>query len=262
MNDYEARQEARRKRYEELARKNEQESHARFERADEMASVIPFGQPILVGHHSEQRDRNYRNRIAVNMDKGCEALDKAKYYEQRAASVGKGGISSDDPDAADKLTDRLAKLEAKQAYMKRINAIHGRYLKNPGSLDKEDLADKERELITSYKPPYSWEPHPFAPFELTNNSANIRRIKDRIKALENMPTETKEVEHNGVKVVENADINRVQVIFPGKPDKAIRDVLKYHGFRWSPTNMAWQRHLNSAGIYAAECVLRKIEALS
>jgi hypothetical protein len=36
-------------------------------------------------------------------------------------------------------------------------------------------------------------------------------------------------------------------------------LLKRHGFRWSPTAKAWQRHLNGAGRAAARFVL---EALS
>jgi hypothetical protein len=31
--------------------------------ARKRAEAIPFGQPILIGHHSETRDRNYRGRI-------------------------------------------------------------------------------------------------------------------------------------------------------------------------------------------------------
>ncbi|MEE8059026.1 MAG: DUF3560 domain-containing protein [Pseudomonadales bacterium] len=40
-----------------------QESQTVYKRAKDMAPVIPFGQPILVGHHSEHRDRRYRDRI-------------------------------------------------------------------------------------------------------------------------------------------------------------------------------------------------------
>ena len=44
-------------------------SHAR---ARERASVIPFGQPILVGHHSEGRDRNYRADISRDFERSFE----------------------------------------------------------------------------------------------------------------------------------------------------------------------------------------------
>src|SRR5689334_17376180 len=111
QNPYEARQQARRERFEDLARKAESESQAAFKRSGELAAVIPFGQPILVGHHSEKGDRAYRAKIHRLMDKSCELAAKAKHYEQKAASVGDGGISSDDPEAVVKLAEKLAGLE-------------------------------------------------------------------------------------------------------------------------------------------------------
>jgi hypothetical protein len=36
---------------------------ALYDDAHRMADAIPFGQPILDGHHSEGRDRRYRDRI-------------------------------------------------------------------------------------------------------------------------------------------------------------------------------------------------------
>ena len=43
---------------------------------------------------------------------------EAQEAERRAASVGSGGISSDDPEAVVKLRERLAELEAEQEAMK------------------------------------------------------------------------------------------------------------------------------------------------
>lgn len=65
------------------AKKAEERSEQLFEKAHDMASIIPFGQPILVGHHSEKRDRNYRNRIHNTMRKAFEEEGKAKYYRNK-----------------------------------------------------------------------------------------------------------------------------------------------------------------------------------
>ena len=54
MNEYEARQEARRKRNEQKAENLRAEGHALHDRAHQMAQAIPFGQPILVGDHAER----------------------------------------------------------------------------------------------------------------------------------------------------------------------------------------------------------------
>jgi hypothetical protein len=85
-----------------------------------MASVIPFGQPILVGHHSERRDRNYRGRIHSTYGKAF-ALQKAAEEAERKANTTSNAISSDDPDAPDKLAERIATLEERQAVMVATN---------------------------------------------------------------------------------------------------------------------------------------------
>ena len=62
----------------------------------------------------------------------------------------------------------------------------------------------------------------------------------------------------GRRRVENVEENRVQIVFPGKPDYETRRLLKSNGFRWSRYNMAWQRHLNNAGRWAAERMTEQI----
>ncbi len=45
-------------------------------------------------------------------------------------------------------------------------------------------------------------------------------------------------------------------MFEGKPEKAAREILKRHGFRWSPTRGAWVRQLNNAAIWQAKAVMQ------
>ena len=52
-----------------------------------MASVIPFGQPILVGHHSERRDRSYRDRIRSTEDRAVDALTDGQDAGHRARAA-------------------------------------------------------------------------------------------------------------------------------------------------------------------------------
>lgn len=258
MNDYEAKQEARKQRMLNLADRMQSASDAAYKRARDMASVIPMGQPILVGHHSEKRDRNYRARIWRTQDRCLELQRKAEYFRGRAASVGKGGISSDNPDAPEQLRGKLAGLEALQARMKVINAAHKRFLKDPASLDAVQLDEADKALIRNYKPAYSWEPHPFAPFQISNNNANIKRVRDRITSLGQRPTETTEHQIGQVRIVENAEANRLQMFFPGKPADDIRKALKSAGFHWSPTEGAWQRQISNAARWYAEQVAGKL----
>lgn len=70
--------------YQKKAEATEQEATQLFEKADKMAEIIPFGQPILVGHYSEGRDRRYREKISNTILKSIETQRKAEYYKNRA----------------------------------------------------------------------------------------------------------------------------------------------------------------------------------
>lgn len=103
---YEDKQNARRERYEELSEKASRESEQAHQAFRDKMSAIPFGQPILVGHHSEQRDRRYREKAWDTLGKAVKLSDKADYYESKANSVGKAGISADDANAIAKLAQK------------------------------------------------------------------------------------------------------------------------------------------------------------
>lgn len=60
------------------------------------------------------------------------------------------------------------------------------------------------------------------------------------------------------KVVENAEIMRLQIFFDEKPDADIRAILKSNGFKWAPSNGAWQRQLTVNARYALERVKEEI----
>lgn len=52
-----------------------------------LADHIPFGQPILVGHHSEARARKDAQRIQSGIQKAVNMWDTAAYWKQRAAGA-------------------------------------------------------------------------------------------------------------------------------------------------------------------------------
>jgi len=64
----------------------EKRSNEAYKKADlsEEATGIPFGQPILVGHHSERRHRKVLERADNAMRKSIEEQEKAESYARRA----------------------------------------------------------------------------------------------------------------------------------------------------------------------------------
>ncbi len=74
-------------RMENRAEKAEKESTAAYQRAKQIGDFIPFGQPILVGHHSEKRHRRDLEKIDNSMRKSVEASEKAEYYENKAVNA-------------------------------------------------------------------------------------------------------------------------------------------------------------------------------
>ena len=187
------------------------------------------------------RDSNYREWQDIQ-----GLLDKIR-------STGMGGISADDPQAVQKLEKKLESLEKSQETMKAVNAYYRKHKTLDGCphLSSEQLEKLKADMASSWH----LGDKPFATWALSNNSAEIRRMKDRIKSL----SQQKEIgfvgwEFDGGKVEANTEANRLQIFFEDKPDEATREALKNNGFRWSPKVGAWQRQLTSNAYYAADYV--------
>lgn len=164
-------------------------------------------------------------------------------------------IRSSDSDAVARYQEELAKLEELQAAMKAINAAHKRFLKDPATLVSSGLDEAKQKIVREYVPNYRWEPHPFAPYQLSNNNANVRRVKERIaqvSATQAQPVQ--ELAGTAARLEDDPPANRVRLFFPGKPAEEVRTTLKRNGFRWSPTIGAWQAYRNYRTIETAKAV--------
>ena len=166
-------------------------------------------------------------------------------------STGMGGIRQDDPQAIPKLQKKLAGLEKAQETMKAVNA----YYRKHGTLDgcphlsPENIENLKADMASGWH----YEKKPFQSWELSNNNAEIRRVRQRIESL----TRANEVayvgwEFDGGHVEANRDQGRLQVFFDGKPEADARQQLKEHGFRWAPSVGAWQRLLNDNAYRASD----------
>ncbi len=258
--DYQERKEARIDRMEERAARAQAESAAASHAAHEIMRHIPPGQPILVGHHSERRHRRDLDKIDRNMHKSIEADEKAAYYASRAASAASNkAISSDDPDALDKLEEKLAALQAQQERDKAMNAYYRKHKTMKGFPDMDDdrAAKIDAALAKADANPYSSGKHPPVPaYVLSNRNGEMSRLKKRIESLRRVDEmEHVEIEFDGGSIVTNEDVNRVQILFDEKPDEATRSKLKSYGFRWSPREGAWQAPRTPAYLNRAKRIL-------
>jgi hypothetical protein len=85
--EYAAKRQARYDRLIAAAERAERESDSARKESDRIASFIPLGQPILVGHHSEGHHRRALETIRNKARKGYELYKQAEEYRSRAASV-------------------------------------------------------------------------------------------------------------------------------------------------------------------------------
>ncbi len=123
LNPYEHKRAGRIERQRGKAGKLRAEAKGMQGRAREIANVIPMGQPILVGHHSQKRHERDLAKIDRSMRKSLELTAEAETWERRAARAEKHPtISSDDPDAVIKLRAKLTDLDAQREKMRAANA--------------------------------------------------------------------------------------------------------------------------------------------
>ena len=224
---YRDRRQAKAERLREWADKREAKAAAGHERADQMASVIPFGQPILVGHYSEGRDRRYRDRIWNTMGRAVEDGRKAESMRSRADGIEdqlERSIYSDDPDAIERLRERIAGLEAERERIKAFN--------------KERRGDKlcpcptDCDCRSLFPRGCKCDKHPLPGYVLSNLNGNIKRNRDRLVVLERQQGRQERSQASGGVSVEDQGHGYVSVTFAEKPARSVLDALKGAGFRW------------------------------
>ena len=128
---------------------------------------------------------------------------------------------------------KLAELEKKQEFNKAINKAL-KVADRTGSDEALIKLGLGEALIAQLKKPDFAGRRGIPSYVLSNNSSNMRRIRQRIEALRKAADDqTSEQVHGDIRIVDNVEENRVQVFFPGIPAPEVRKKLKQNGFRWS-----------------------------
>jgi uncharacterized protein DUF3560 len=202
---YRERREARADRLDEWADKRQSKQHDLNEaaRADEAATGIPFGQPILVGHHSERRHRAAIARIDRNMAAAVDNARKAESMSSRAESIRAAAdqaIYSDDPDAVERLTGKIERLEAERARIKAYNrTCSKRKALDMNALTEEQMAAWTADILGAHltkgevtglmssirHSPFACKGGRFPSYHLTNLGGVISTARKRLAELQN-----------------------------------------------------------------------------
>lgn len=217
----------------EWAEKAEARSEAAYAGTRRIADHIPLGQPILIGHHSEGRHRRDLAKIDHGMRKCVEEGKLAQHHTSRAAGLEsqlETSIFSDDPDAAEALTARIADLEAQRTRWKQENAA---FRKGPEAFAALMGIDAEREAALRAKimADYSWCRQPHPAYSLQNLGANLTRLKKRLEEVQIRQKNTASAEAQGGCVIAERN-GWTTVVFAEKPERSILNALKEAGFRW------------------------------
>jgi hypothetical protein len=231
--DFQERRDRKNERRRERAAKLRGEANSASTRA--RAMLPEFGQPILVGHHSEKRHRRSLEKSHALTHKSIEKVDHAANLERLAdSSEDSRAVSSDDPEALPKLREKLAAMEARRERIKASN----RAAKKVGG---------------SVAPAYV----------LTNLGANIRRVAGRVAEFEaaakvEIPAD---VEMGTARAHWDLDTNRVQVFSP-RPTPEEREartaLMRGNGFIWARSAGCWQRLANPGAWRVALVVVQKL----
>lgn len=227
----------------------QQEADRRLNAGWNKLDAIPFGQPI----HGA-RDYNYRQKACSQIDKGYQIQQEANDLENRARTAEKNNsIQSNDPLAVEKLTDKLDRLQKAQETMKEVNAYYRKHKTLDGCPASETVIKAAKSNLDSI------HGKPFPAYCLSNNNAEISRIKDRIKEIQQKQTiEPQTWTGDGWTAAEEPDDDRIRIYFDDKPDDETRTIVKKLGFKWSPRAGAWQRQMNRNGRYAMNMIEKQL----
>lgn len=196
----------------------------------------------------EKIDR-LRERAEQHIDQGYERFARGR----KVFREDEGGIPFGQPNIEGRLTGIIKKAEND---MRRGSAEvdYGRSL--------QDRADK-MEANTNIR-----SDDPLAIQKLqqeVENSVGTRRayyqkqLDRALKTQERAESGGLKAETKLYKMNEDFEDGRIRFKFDGKPRQEIIDIMKSRGFRWSPSNKAWQRQNTPNGVWSAKKVMEELK---
>lgn len=191
-------------------------------------------------------------------------------FIRRMLPYGNGSIiQTNAPNATELLQKKIAELECLQERMKGANKIVQKVYKKgspEGVTEEKRIAcanalveylnvslDKALRVLSPTD--YSGRIIAFERYQLTNNSAEINRLRKRLDEVINLSKKSDslaQILDNGIEIA-IADDGRIEIHFGYKPEENIRKLLRDNAFKFSPyRNNAWVRKLtaNAAAVFS------------
>lgn len=205
-----------------------------------------------------------KNRQIAAFDSNREFFNETQKLLDKIKSISNGSelIKSSDEDCIERLEYKLETLKTLQEKMKAVNAALRKKDIEEGNLDLMELGYTEDD-IKEIRTPDIIGRVGYPAYRLQNNNQEIHRIEERINSLKTVKERgTTEEENEGYTYKEDTELMRIQFIFDDKPDEETRKILKQYGFRWAPSQGAWQRQLTTNGQRSAKFVKKALSSLN
>jgi hypothetical protein len=214
-----------------------------------MSTLITGPSNFPTRRNQKRNDVSHKrlNELSDYRARALAAIEKIIHPEWRP-------IMSGDDDATARLQEKIAKAEATQEHMRAVNKLIKRKT-GPDIEGLKALGLSDYEITERQKPDFCGRVG-FADYELTNNNANIRRMKQRLEGItrnQALP-DTSVKNDNGITLEDCPAENRIRLTFPGKPSDEIRNRLKKNGFRWTPSLGVWQAYRNYWSMETAKLI--------
>jgi len=225
----------------EWAESRKEKADQEWERGDlrEEKSGIPFGQPILIGHHSERRHRRAIERSDNAMRRAAENENMAQHHASKAAGIEnmlERTIFSDDDNAVEALESKVADLEKQREANNQVNKIVRKNPKNQVTPEKlvalVSLGLSESNAKAIFEPDCCGRIG-IPAYVNQNLGGRIKAARDRlvrVKRRRELAQAAQESE-NGVLIKRNC-YGDYFITFAEKPDYEIIKALKAAGYRW------------------------------
>ena len=150
-------------RLENLAVKRAHQSSVFADAASEISKRFEFGQPILVGHHSERKARKDQERMNRAMDKAVKAHKAVDYWNYRASGVERHANRHHAPRVrANRIKTLMKEFRDHQRSINHCHLCVNQWVKISGIADPNKLIDSVRyhegaHLDTGKLSPFEWD---------------------------------------------------------------------------------------------------------